>query len=152
MTTLVARCGPNGTVICAQPSCRRELPGIWRMQPRAWDTDDQPYLFMVEGWQPGKDGVWRVTPRGRRGRAFLRGGVTDLRRHSQRDQVRSNSATPFDLEARPGSARGQPAADLPGVAVCPLCRTPQRLDPAVLDVVPIPAIVTKYAHPEDRQP
>lgn len=161
MTKLVATRGPHGTVTCAQPSCRRDLPGIWCMEgdwPGA-DGYPVPYLFMPAGWQQGDwdsvargpnhpDGIWRVTQRGLRSHDFLSGRAPDVRRDFHA------VLTPEDLINR-GGVKGQIAHYLPSVAICPFCRTRQWLDPDVLGVDPLAyesgSPVSTYALPEDRQ-
>lgn|GEM_PF-2034767 len=132
MTRLVATRGQRGAVICAQPSCRRELPGIGRMEGEyIWPDEEahEPYLFMAEGWHLGHDGIWRMTPRGLRRRAFLSGRVQDVRRHAHA------ALTVEDLDDL-GGPKGRIARVLPSVVICPFCGTPQRLDPDVLGVAP----------------
>ncbi len=90
---------------------------------------DEPYLFLADGWHRGADGIWRLTPHARQRRDFLSGRRPDARRSSAR-------LTPTDLDAPRGSARGEIANYLPSPAVCPLCGTPQQLDPTALGVDP----------------
>jgi hypothetical protein len=112
-----------------------------------WEEVHQPYLFMAEGWHQGEDGVWRVTQRGLRDRAFLSGRSPDMRRHFR------PPLTPDDEIGLRG-VKGREAHHLPSVAICPFCGTPQRLDPGVLSVDPFawdggPAHT--YAPTEERQ-
>lgn len=128
MTRLVATLGPHGTITCAQPSCRSELPGIWRVEGGVWTDDDPARLFMAQGWHRRKDGILSVSRRARGNRAFLGGRAPDARRHFHAQ------LTPMDTSAAPDDVMGHLVVHLPSVAICPFCGTPQQLDPDVLGV------------------
>lgn len=131
MTRLHARPGSRGALICGQPSCGRELPGVYRMGPSSSHgvPDDMAWLFLAIGWVPGDDGLWELSRRARRNRAFLDGRVPDARR-------RADLQDTVGLTPGPDGMVGHVAPDVPCGIVCPRCGTPQQLDPNVLGVEP----------------
>ena len=148
---LVAARGLHGTIGCAQPSCRRELPGIWHpdmldewpaelvgLFPSDGGPATKTLLYIAVGWRPGDDGIWRVTERGRRRGDFLSGRARPFRNVPDTvEPVTGGRAN------RSGRFRGQIVPNLlSAVAECPFCHAPQRLDadgprPAGYDCQPL---------------
>ncbi len=123
---LAARRGRNGTVECNRPSCSRTLPGAWRVAGDGWATEkDVIFLFLGFGWQWDDVDVWRVTKRAQANADFMAGRRGDARRHETR---------PHDPLAVDDGALGFYPFNMPIVAICPYCDTPQRLEPDVLGV------------------
>ena len=128
MTRLLAASGSSGAVICGQPSCRRALPGVYRMEPLSINlVPDARWLFLALGWVRREDGLWELSPRARRTRDFVAGRNPDARRRADLQNV-------IGLGAGPDDMIGHVAPELPSEIVCPHCGSPQRLEPFVLRV------------------
>lgn len=109
----------GGLVGCVQASCRRTLPGVWRVTSGLED----PWLFLGRGWMPDDKGIWRTTERAQRDGDFMLGRHGDARRH-----VRSHKSAPQGETAigwRP---------PLPIEAICPWCGARLCLREATLGV------------------